>query len=753
MKRLNFPYTAILGQERMRKALILNLIDPQIGGVLLTGHQGTGKSTAVRSLTDILPDIEIVEGCPFSCDPHGDPDLLCNFCRDIISNGKKLTTIIKSIPLVDLPLGVTEDMVTGSLDLEMVLTKGIKSLHSGLLAKSNRGILYIDEVNLLQDHIVDILLDVAASGINIIEREGVSIDHPAKFVLVGSMNPEEGELRPQINDRFGLEVTINTPKDPAVRSEITKRVIDFTDNPKSFIKKYESKQNELKEKIIQAKKRVKQVEIPVSLYKFASDLVTELEIQSQRADITFIRCSRANAAFRGGSKVEMIDLDSALDLVFEHRLRALRDDIEPEEIKDKIKDIYGKIKEAYESNTAYQPNRDMDGPLKSSDNPQKEFKRQPYDPDKVKGLPETKQPLPDNPDMKNWKRNQADGLKVAQHHFGKKFTVDDLIPVKERYQKKIFSILSIFERGKKVTNFAGRGSRTKVTSFQKGRYVAFKHPIGPPRSIAFDASIKRSLVRNLAGNSIVKDYNLVADSVVSSYGAGTSTYANVGPKIQFPLKIEKSDIMEKVFELKAPLSVYFILDASGSMARYIKQMSEIIRSLNVEGYKKKDKTSIIVFQGKKAFVLQRPTTNVSRIIAKLPSIKGNSYTPLASALHKTMNMIKAERMKNNDIIPVVVICSDLGANISLKFPDLKAQTQEDFRIIAEELKNIAKRFARQKIRVLILNPKKGRAIKYLGVNPWAMEKIRNAFKQSGAEIFELDGYNPQQTIIKLKKIL
>ncbi|MCK4383621.1 MAG: ATP-binding protein, partial [Candidatus Lokiarchaeota archaeon] len=216
MRKVQFPFVAILGQDRMKLGLILNVIDPQIGGVLLTGQQGTGKSTGVRSLVEVMPDIEVVKDCQFACDPKSHVDDLCEECSVRKEKGE-LETEFKEMRLINLPLGVTEDMVTGSLSIDKVLTEGIRSLHPGLLAKANRGILYIDEINLLQDHIVDTLLDASASGVNIIEREGISVIHPSRFVLVGSMNPEEGDLRPQIADRLGLEVKIKAPRDAKLR--------------------------------------------------------------------------------------------------------------------------------------------------------------------------------------------------------------------------------------------------------------------------------------------------------------------------------------------------------------------------------------------------------------------------------------------------------------------------------------------------------------------------------------------------------
>ncbi|MFX1329580.1 MAG: ATP-binding protein, partial [Promethearchaeota archaeon] len=360
MRKINFPFTAILGQEKMKMGLVLNVIDPAIGGILLTGQQGTGKSTAVRSLVELMPQIEIVKGCEFSCDPNSDIEDLCQTCIEK-KEKKQIKTEYRDMWLVNLPLGVTEDMVCGSLSIDKVLTEGIRALHPGLLAKANRGILYVDEINLLQDHIVDVLLDSAASGVNIIEREGISVSHPSRFVLVGSMNPEEGDLRPQIADRLGLEVTIKAPREPELRAEITKRVIDFEDHPKDFIENFEEEQEKLRNNILNARKILKEVQIPGSVYKFVSKIVNELEIFSQRADITFIRCARAHAALNNRKIIQEEDLNVAMDLVFEHRIQSLHYEMTPEEIKSKIAEVYGKIKEAYEDTKILQPNRETEG--------------------------------------------------------------------------------------------------------------------------------------------------------------------------------------------------------------------------------------------------------------------------------------------------------------------------------------------------------------------------------------------------------
>ncbi len=346
MKNINFPFTAILGQDAMKRALLLNVIDPKIGGVLLTGQQGTGKSTAVRSLVDLLPEIEVTAGCRFACNPNAEPEKLCNECQQRLAKGP-LARESRKMRIIDLPLGATEDMVTGSLDIEKVLKEGLKSLHAGLLAKANRGILYVDEVNLLQDHLVDLLLDSAASGLNVIEREGVSLVHPASFILVGSMNPEEGELRPQISDRFGLEVGIFAPKDPVVRAEITKAVLAFQADSKNFVEKSAPAMDELRTRIARARETVIGVTIPDYIYQMVSQIVVDLGIHSQRADITFVRCARANAAFEGRDAVSEEDLETAVDLVFRHRLRAFDESILPEQIEAKIHEIFNRIKKTF----------------------------------------------------------------------------------------------------------------------------------------------------------------------------------------------------------------------------------------------------------------------------------------------------------------------------------------------------------------------------------------------------------------------
>ena len=733
VKKINFPFSAILGQDKMKLGLLLNTIDPQIGGVLLTGQQGTGKSTAVRSLAEMMPEINVVKGCVFSCDPKAEIEDLCDNCRVKFREGK-IEKETRSMRIIDLPLGSTEDMVCGSLSIDKVLTEGIRSLHPGLLARANRGILYVDEINLLQDHIVDVLLDSAASGVNIIEREGISISHPSRFVLVGSMNPEEGELRPQIADRLGLEVKIEAPQDAKLRAEITKQVIEFDDNPKRFIEQYEAQQEELRKKIIKAREILKTVKIPQSVYVFVSEIVNELGIFSQRADITFIRCVRAHAAYEGRDSVTDADLEVALDLVFEHRIQSLHYEMTPEEVKAKIAEVYGKIEKAYEDPKAYQPNKDTEGPLKHDDTPQKEFKRQSVDPKKV-DIPETKEqklPPPKYPDNRKRNPTPAGGWKVKDipiEDFDIKFFENgvDTLPLIYKMEKKMTSILDNIRKERKVSNYGGRGigRRIKIASSQKGRYVSYRTPRRNPKSLALDATIRNYLKNTVYNQSDIK----------------------------YPLKFDKYDLMDKIYEYRAPLVLFFVLDSSASMYYVIKQMSDAILALQKEGYRKKDKISLIIFRGKEAYVLQKPTVQFKTAINKLKKIEGKSYTPMAAALKKCEKLINAEKLKNRNVIPVIFICSDLGANISVKYPDLVAQVQEDYNIIIRELEEMTKKLSKKAVHIVVLEPKKSYATRSLGVNTIAADKIKENFKQFGkAEIFQFDRYNPDRLMLELKRI-
>jgi len=315
-----FPFTAIIGQEEMKLALILNVIDPQIGGVMIMGDRGTGKSTTIRAIADLLPKIEVIIDDMFNSHPS-DYDLMSDVVKEKVENQINLNTEFIKVPMVDLPLGATEDRLCGTIDIEKALNEGVKNFEPGLLAKANRGILYVDEVNLLDDHLVDILLDSAASGWNTVEREGISIRHPARFVLVGSGNPEEGELRPQLLDRFGMHAEIRTVKDPSLRVQIVEQRTNFDYDPYSCIEKFEEQQSLLKESIIKAQQMLPKINIDYDLKVKISQICGILNVDGLRGDIVTNRAAKAFAAYNNRDEVQVDDIKKIITLCLRHRLR------------------------------------------------------------------------------------------------------------------------------------------------------------------------------------------------------------------------------------------------------------------------------------------------------------------------------------------------------------------------------------------------------------------------------------------------
>jgi len=345
LKKFNtpiFPFTAIVGQEEMKLALQLNVIDPKIGGVMIMGDRGTGKSTTIRAIADLLPEIEVVKDDPFNSHKT-DLELMGNEVKLSVQKGESIETEYIKIPMVDLPLGATEDRVCGTIDIEKALTDGIKAFEPGLLAKANRGLLYVDEVNLLDDHLVDILLDSAASGWNTVEREGISIRHPARFVLVGSGNPEEGELRPQLLDRFGMHAEIRTVKDPLLRVKVVEERTSFDQTPEIWVENYAEQQQELRDRIISAQKLLNNVELDYYLRVKISEVCSTLDVDGLRGDIVTNRAAKAYAAYNDRTKVTVADIEKIITLCLRHRLR--KDPLESIDSGDKVSKI---VKEIFE---------------------------------------------------------------------------------------------------------------------------------------------------------------------------------------------------------------------------------------------------------------------------------------------------------------------------------------------------------------------------------------------------------------------
>ncbi|RDY25027.1 magnesium chelatase ATPase subunit I [Romboutsia maritimum] len=322
MSKKLYPFSAIIGQESMKKGLILNIINPKISGILVFGEKGTAKSTTVRAIPNLLPEIDVVKGCRFNCNPH-DKSTMCSDCLEKVNKGEKIEIVKQKMKVVDLPVSATEDRVVGSLDIEEAIKSGTKKFEPGVLAQANRGILYVDEINLLDDHIVDLLLDSAAMGVNTVEREGISFSHPANFILVGTMNPEEGELRPQLLDRFGFSVDIKGIKDPQKRVQIVKYRSEFEENQDEFISRWEEEEQELRDKIENARKIINEVEISDEMLFLNAQLSIALEIDGHRGDLTLMKATKSMAAFNNRKLVQKEDIEEVARMVLLHRMRSL----------------------------------------------------------------------------------------------------------------------------------------------------------------------------------------------------------------------------------------------------------------------------------------------------------------------------------------------------------------------------------------------------------------------------------------------
>lgn len=342
-----FPFTAIVAQDRMLRALILNAINPRIGGVLIRGERGTAKSTSARAMAALLPKLEVFSDSPFNDDPNA-PDTWSDWVRESGTDTKKLKTETRKVPFIDLPVSATEDRVVGSLDIEQAIKKGERHFEPGILAAANRGLLYIDEVNLLDDHVVDVLLDSAAMGVNIVEREGISFSHPARFILIGTMNPEEGDLRPQLLDRFALSVDIRGIRDTRHRVAIMERNLDFEDNPEAFLEKWQPEEESLSEKIDKARQVVDKVTYSSRDLISIASLTASLHVDGHRADLVILKAARAQAAFEGRTQINDLDIAMAAELALPHRIKRgpfNQSEVTMEELSERIESLQGETEQ------------------------------------------------------------------------------------------------------------------------------------------------------------------------------------------------------------------------------------------------------------------------------------------------------------------------------------------------------------------------------------------------------------------------
>lgn len=434
-ERSVFPFPALVGQEQMKTALLLNAISPEIGGVLIRGEKGTAKSTAVRGLTALLPEIDVVPGCPYSCDPENTAHL-CPRCSEQVVRGETLSCTRRRVRIVELPVGATEDRVIGTLDLERAIQKGERHFEPGLLAQANRGILYIDEVNLLSHHLVDVLLDAAAAGVNTVEREGVSFSHPAQFILIGTMNPEEGELRPQLLDRFGLAVEVTGVNDLEARMEVVKRRIAFEHDPEAFWQQWQQAERAERERVRDARALVPHVVVGEEMLRLIAQLCLEFAVDGMRADIVMYKTARALAAYAGRTRVTDGDVRYAAELALLHRLRR--------QPFDKPKIDPGKLNEVIQRHNPPQA-----GPDTAPSSPSSQSKAE------------------------ESQREQTEGGEQV-------FPVGAVFPVRS---------LAAPLRDEQKRSAEGTRSPTRSDT-RTGRYIGARLPQGTPQDLAFDATLR-----------------------------------------------------------------------------------------------------------------------------------------------------------------------------------------------------------------------------------------------------------------------
>ena len=455
--RINrYPFSAIVGQPLLKRSLIYNAVDGTIGGVLIFGQRGTAKSTAVRALADLLPEQDVVEGCPFGCDPK-DPDHMCDGCRSSYEKGT-MKVARRKMRVVDLPVSSTEDRITGSLDIKKAMKEGIRVFEPGVLAEANRNILYVDEINLLNDHLVDTILDAAAMGVNTVEREGVSYTHPSRFILVGTMNPEEGDLRPQLLDRFGLAVYIEGETDEKKRMTILKRLMERDADPQKFMESWKKYDDRISKKIVDAKERLDKVRVDEEMYRLAVDKVMEANAEGHRADAIIVKTAIAIAAYDGRDAVEEKDIELAAALALAHRTRdppqPPPQDEEPDEDDDE------EPPDDDDDNDNQEENQNPPPPDHQDDDMQAETEQQ---------------EIPDISDDDTVTFKTGSEFKLKATAIPKELRVDNIV--------------------------RSAGGRRTDTESENGRYVGYRVPHGKPTSLALDATIRAAAAHQTPGGT------------------------------------------------------------------------------------------------------------------------------------------------------------------------------------------------------------------------------------------------------------
>ncbi|MBT2524887.1 putative cobaltochelatase [Streptomyces sp. ISL-99] len=590
-----YPFTAIVGMDDLRLGLLLNAVSPAVGGVLVRGEKGTAKSTAVRALSALMPEVAVVAGCRFSCDP-GSPDPACPDGPHEVAGG-----VSRPARMVELPVGASEDRLVGALDIERALAEGVKAFEPGLLADAHRGILYVDEVNLLHDHLVDLLLDAAAMGASYVEREGVSVRHAARFLLVGTMNPEEGELRPQLLDRFGLTVEVAASRETDQRVEVVRRRLAYDDDPAAFAAKWAGEEAALRSRIVAARALLPEVRLGDGALRQIAATCAAFEVDGMRADIVMARTATALAAWAGRTDVLAEDVRQAALLALPHRRRRNPFDA-PGLDEDKLDDTL----EQNSGSDDEDPDTDPDGPGGGGQPPQRD--------DGDGSSPDS----PDQPGEAEPEPEAGEGQRAPAGSGGEQAAAR----AGEPFRTKMLSVPGLGEGA------AGRRSRART---EHGRTTGARRPQGALTKLHLAATVQAAAPHQRArGRS----------------GRG--------------LVVRRDDLRQATREGREGNLVLFVVDASGSMAAR-QRMSAVkgaVLSLLLDAYQRRDKVGLVTFRGKDAELVLPPTSSVDAAAARLETLPTGGRTPLSAGLLKAHDVLRVERMRDPSRRPLLVVVTD-----------------------------------------------------------------------------------------------
>jgi len=620
-----YPFSALVGQAAMRLALCLNAVNPTIGGVLIRGERGTAKSTAVRALARLLPEQRVVAACRYGCDPTA-PAQHCSDCRRRLASGElPLPESRRRMRVVELPINASEDRVVGTIDLEAALQKGAKRFQPGVLAEANRNLLYVDEVNLLDDHIVDVLLDAAAMGVNVVEREGVSVMHPARFILVGTMNPEEGDLRPQLLDRFGLCVDVRGIRDPDLRVEIAEREAAFKAGDAEFLARFRAEDLELAGTLAAALPALPDVRLGPGRRRLISSICLQADVQGHRGDVVIERTARTLAALRGHRDATAEDVYDAADLALSHRARyAVRR--EQEELSP------------------------QDGRPSEEANPEGGERAEAGDPGEAAGGGEESEGQSEESAPAE-AGEQAAGAEQGSTT-GSEGRSENPIEAEDT-----FSVRKIELARQQKTRKTGGKRQASKASDRRGRYVRAE---------------SKEKVTDLAVDATVR--------------AAAPHQARRGRARGERLRLERHDLQQKVRERKVGNLIVFVVDASASMdaEQRMAATKGAVLSLLQDAYVRRDKVALIVFKNRTAEVVLRPTASVSLAQRRLERLSVGGTTPLTHGLMAGYTVIKSQLSRDPTIRPLLVLISDGRGNISMFKEEPLVEAQKMAALIKSE---------------------------------------------------------------------